>query len=352
MLGGLWTFNVDDGFLEACCRGLKAGLLTESEYTTLTQSNSLEDMKVALLSTDYKEVFQNEPSPITVNTIKTRCQDKLVQDFFMMQSQAYYPLSKFMEFLTIPYMIDNVILLLTGTQAEKDVEELKEKLHPLGMFSNVEALPNVKSINDLYHYVLIDTPLGNYLSGCISEEDLTELNVEIVRNTLYKGYLEEFYAFCEKLGGETTRVMEDILNYEADRRAITVTINSFGTDLSRDDRTKLFPNLGLLYPVGMGNLAKATDMEGVVKAVEYVPAYKNLMNAHASDDANERSLEEMFFDGEVDINKSAYYTQMGYAVFYSWLKLKEQEVRNLMWIGECIAQDQKEKVNQNVIRIF
>ncbi|EKE39927.1 hypothetical protein ENUP19_0242G0005 [Entamoeba nuttalli] len=352
MLGGLWTFNMDDGFLEAFVRGLKSGLLNETDYTTLTQSNTLEDMKVALLNSDYKDVFQNEPSPITVSTIKARCTDKLVSDFFTIQSQSYYPLSKFMEFLTIPYMIDNVILLITGTQGEKEMEELKEKLHPLGLFKNIESLSITKTVNDLYHYILIDTPLGNYLSDCLNEEDLTELNIEIIRNTLYKGYLEEFYAFCQKLGGETARVMGDILNYEADRRAITITLNSFGTDLSRDDRMKLFPNVGLLYPVGMNALAAATDMEGVVKAVEYVPTYKALMNLHAADDAGERSLEEMFFDEEVEINKSAYYTQMGYGVFYSWLKLKEQEVRNIMWIGECIAQDQKEKINQNVIRLF
>ena len=102
----------------------------------------------------------------------------------------------------------------------------------------------------------------------------------------------------------------------------------------------------------MNNLAKASDMEGVVKAVEYVPQYKALMSEHAADEMGERSLEELFFDLEVEVNKSAYYTQMGYGVFYSWLKLKEQEVRNIMWIGECISQDQKDKINQNVIKLF
>ena len=230
MLGGLWTFNMDDGFLEAFVRGLKASLLTENDYTTLTQSNSLEDLKVALLNTDYKDVFQNEPSPITVSTIKTRCRDKMVSDFFTIESQAYYPLKKFMEFLTIPYMIDNIILLITGTQGEKEMEELKEKLHPLGMFKNIESLSITKTVSDLYRYILIDTPLGNYMSDCLSEEDLTEMNIELVRNTLYKGYLEEFHSFCQKLGGETERVMNDILCFEADRRAITITLNSFGTD--------------------------------------------------------------------------------------------------------------------------
>jgi hypothetical protein len=34
--------------------------------------------------------------------------------------------------------------------------------------------------------VLVDTPLAPYFSECISSEDLDEMNVEIMRNILYK----------------------------------------------------------------------------------------------------------------------------------------------------------------------
>ena len=37
------------------------------------------------------------------------------------------------------------------------------------------------------------------------------MNVELIRNTLYKAYLEAFYEFCENLGGETAEVMCEIL---------------------------------------------------------------------------------------------------------------------------------------------
>lgn len=50
-----------------------------------------------------------------------------------------------------------------------------------------------------------------------------------MRNTLYKAYLDDFAAFCGKLGGTTAEVMSDLLAFEADRRALNITLNSIGT---------------------------------------------------------------------------------------------------------------------------
>lgn len=46
---------------------------------------------------------------------------------------------------------------------------------------------------------------------CISEQDLDEMNIEIIRNTLYKAYLEAFYKFCKEIGGTTADTMCEIL---------------------------------------------------------------------------------------------------------------------------------------------
>lgn len=50
-----------------------------------------------------------------------------------------------------------------------------------------------------------------FLQECISQQDLDEMNVEIIRNTLYKAYLEDFYRFCKEQGGATEDVMCGIL---------------------------------------------------------------------------------------------------------------------------------------------
>ncbi len=59
--------------------------------------------------------------------------------------------------------------------------------------------------------------------------------------------------------------------FEADRRAFIITINSFGTELSKEDRAKLFPHCGKLYPEGLAQLARADDYEHVKAVAEYYP---------------------------------------------------------------------------------
>lgn len=42
-----------------------------------------------------------------------------------------------------------------------------------------------------------------------------------------------------------------------------ITINSFGVELTKDERTKLYPRCGKLFPDGLNQLAKAEEYEQV-----------------------------------------------------------------------------------------
>lgn len=108
-------------------------------------------------------------------------------------------------------MIDNVILLITGTLHERNTQELLDRCHPLGRFDAMPALCVATTVAELYNTVLVETPLAPYFANCLSAQDLDELNIEIIRNTLYKAYLEDFYDYCQELGGATAQVMGDIL---------------------------------------------------------------------------------------------------------------------------------------------
>ena len=69
---------------------------------------------------------------------------------------------------------------------------------------------------------------------------------------------------------------QDILGFEADKRAITITVNSLGTELSRNDRGSLFPELGSLYPDGHRDLVSCNDFVQVQATMEMYLSYEGL----------------------------------------------------------------------------
>ncbi|XP_060094852.1 V-type proton ATPase subunit d 1-like [Heteronotia binoei] len=275
-------FNVVSGYLEGLVRGFKAGVLSQSDYVNLVQCESLEDLKLHLQSTDYGNFLPNEASPLTVSVVDDKLKEKMVVDFRHMRNHAYEPLASFLDFITYSYMIDNVILLITGTLHQRSIAQLVPKCHPLGSFEQMEAVNIAQTPAELYNAILVDTPLAAFFQDCISEQDLDEMNIEIIRNALYKAYLESFYKFCKILGGTTADAMCPILEFEADRRAFILTINSFGTELSKEDWAKLFPHCGKLYPEGLAQLARADDYEQVKAVADYYPEYKLLFEGAGS----------------------------------------------------------------------
>ena len=153
---------------------------------------------------------------------------------------------------------------------------------------------------------MMTSPLpGPFMAKCMTAPDLDELNIEIIRNTLYKEYLETFHKFCQELGDPTSNVMNKILQFEADRRAFNITVNSFGTELSKDERAKLYPTIGTLFPEGLNKLKDCNDHEEVQAVVRYYDEYAPLFAESGSRGVGEKTLEDRFFEYEVSASACA-----------------------------------------------
>ncbi|XP_040152045.1 V-type proton ATPase subunit d-like [Anopheles arabiensis] len=339
-------FNIDGGYLEALCRGFKSSILKQSDYLNLIQCETLEDLKLQLQSTEYGPFLANETSPITVSIIDQRLRETLVVEFSYLRNQAVQPLAEFLDFITYSYMIDNTILLITGMLHKRPVLDVIAMCNPLGLFEQMEAINMTLAPSDLYNAILIDSPLAPFFDNCCWEQDMDELNIEILRNTLYKTYLEKFYNLCKEIGGATANVMCEILAFEADRRAIIITINALGTALPKEEYVHLYPCCGRLYPEGLLALGRASDYEQVrlvaSRYAEYGTLFEDLNNLDGW------SLEDKFSGYEAKLHARSFMQQFHFGVFYSYLKLKEQEFRNIVWIAECIVQNQRNKIRNYI----
>jgi len=84
-------------------------------------------------------------------------------------------------------------------------------------------------------------------------------------------------------------------------------------------------------------------------AVDHVEPYKKIFSE--IEGKEDKSLEDLFFEFEVALNLRSFEQFFQYGVFFSYVKLKEQEMRNIIWIAECIAQRHRAKID-NYINIL
>lgn len=361
------TFNIQHGFVEAVVRGFRSSFLMDESYNHLSQCDNLEDLKLNLQETDYGQMLAND-SVLSPPVFEARAIDKLVTEFFYLRSQAVEPLSTFLDYITYEYMIENVMLLLRGTLSGRNINDLIRQCHPLGMFreSTMKSIPTFEAsprgYAELYETVLVDTPVGIYFQQYLEQSAskvtvasevrnvLEEVQLEILKSSLLKLYLEDFYGFCEKIGGETSRVMCELLRARADRNALNITLNSFGTPLNDASmreayRRNLYPAIGELYPEGTDLLVKVDEDAKLLQALVSYPAYHALLEKSLSE---EFTLDDEFFKFEGQLLELAFESQMHFGVFYAYVKLKEQEIRNLVWIAECILQRRKDQISKYV----
>jgi V-type H+-transporting ATPase subunit d len=376
----LSLFNIHDGFPEAICRGYRSGFLTLDDYRRLGSCESLEDFRTALDDTDYGQFMQDEPSPLEVSMVTGRAKDKLAQEFRYLRAQAAAPFDKFLDYIAMEKMINNIILLLQGTLNNKAPKELlsSSALDPLGWFEEMKTIPTMDpaaGYRDLYQTILIDTPVGPYFEeflNSLQTEDgnvdvanvLNETDLEIMKNILKKAWLEDFHQFCLSLGSTTEEVMGHILKMEADFRVMVVTMNALNTPLGSAtqlaDRNALYPNFGYLFPEGAEKLRKAFNETTVRAALEPYAQYCKLFDSckefYEADGGKQgvgkaKSIEDLLYVENVAMYELAFEQQYHYGVAYAWVKLREQEIRNLEWIANMIIMGRRDRVD-DIIHIF
>lgn len=244
-------------------------------------------------------------------------------------------------------MIDNASLVISGAIHHRNLEDILDRTNPLGWFETLPALKSAEDVKGVLD-ILKESPLAKFItqSNLDDAEILDDLNIEIVRNRLYKAYLEDFYLFAKnQLSDPDNTILPELLEFEADRRVINITTNSLDSGLSSEEKLNLFPRFGNLYSFSK-ELSECDNAERIREIVEYCGEYKVFFESSLG-----KSIEDHFYEREMNMCRDAFTQQFTFSTIWAWLRSKEQEVRNITWIAECIAQNQKDRIN-NYISVY
>jgi len=379
-MGDLVLFNIDDGYSEALLRGFRKGIINDQIYTSLRNTTNLKDFKAVLMETDYMDYIKDYNEQDT-SSLKMLLKRKLADEIDQVQSVAGPNLENFIEMTRHRYMIDNVINIVEGAKNKTSTAIIKSRSEPLGFLPEIEGLLNldVKKIDELYEDVLIDTEVGFYFSKFLEEiliasdvknvstinNYLQELKPENIKNSLKKIWFEHFYHYCQTLNPTTREIMDDLLKFEADCQAIQIVYNSLAYDFSQfqeEERKKVIPNFGYLYPDTTFNIVKASTFEQLKECLRPYPVYYNLIKDVPDPKKAEefilqsglKTLDDVMFEESIKKYSIAFEQQFHFACVYAYIKIKEQEIKNIIWLAEMISLDKDagSKLKKNYILPF
>jgi V-type H+-transporting ATPase subunit d len=360
-------FNVDDGYPEAICRGLRKSFLDDDRYSALKSCQNLSDFKLVLEDTDYNSTIAAE-TEIEIASLKNKCKEKLAKEIEHMIAQSVEPLTTFLKMMLHGYMIDNVINIIEGIKNNVDLEILLKRSDPLGYFPELKNIRIVEGEDyaALYQIVLVDLPIGVYfrkfLDELLSDEQnkdpsvipaiMKDFKPEKIKNILKKIWLTELYDYCEyEINPQSREVMQELLKFESDCQTIQIIYNTIGNkEFSGPkgrygERKKYINRIGYLYPDRDNELSNSDDFRKLQDAVAPYSDYKMMLDqvTNAGGDegnefsSNSKSVDDVMFEAKSKKFSMAFEDQFHYGVFYAYLKLKEQEIRNIVWLAELIS---------------
>jgi V-type H+-transporting ATPase subunit d len=365
-MSDLIFFNVDDGYSEALLRGFRKSILGEQQYTALRNTQNLKDFKSVLIDTDYSDYVKDYTETDT-SALKMLLKKKLADEIDQVQSVAGPDLDKFIEMIRHKYMIDNVINIIEGIKNKTDKNVIEARNEPLGYLKEISGLLKLdyKKIEDLYEDVLIDTEVGVYFSKFLEEvlamsdsknvatinNYLQSLKPEEIKNYLKKIWLEYFYHFCKTLNPTTSEIMENLLKYEADCQTIQIVYNSlaYNNQFQEEERKKVIPYFGFLYPETTTQLIKCNSLENLRQILQPFPDYYELVREIPDPkkldefglQSGLKTLDDLMFKESMKRYSIAFEQQFHFACFYAYIKIKEQEIKNIMLLADMITFDKE-----------
>merc|ERR1712087_133132 len=125
--------------------------------------------------------------------------------------------------------------------------------------------------------------------------------------------------------------MGHLLKTEADFRVLLVRLNALNTAFNE------------------------SSTRAALEQTKYLPLYdqvKQFYDSERRDTSTSQSIEDVVYKEFAREYEMAFEEQYHFGIFYAWVKLREQEIRNIRWIADMVILNTKDKIDDTIVQIF
>ena len=304
-------------------------MFTKKDFSTLLDSESIEDICVKLQK-QYPEVL--EMKRFTRCELKRKLDESLLKEIVqgMREPSAQEQISFFIE----SYKIQNFFFLLSSKEYDSDLESSFQKIEPLGYFNELDTLKFCVDMDEVYLYCVKNTFLSNYCEPEMFAKSLGDNDFSVLSTEVRKRHIEKY--------AKTTKTsFLKLLKLEGDKHNLDIVLSTLETDVDRHQKLRWMTNVTSFPQPVCEALARVTEAEELQMALGRVRGYRTLYQ-----ELRDSDLETAFLRREIDAYLSAFEIFNDVTSLYAYLKLKEQEIRNILWVAECVVSGKRDILDE------
>lgn len=277
-------------------------VLRRTDYGVLAQCRTFEDFVIKL---NQHFPFINEDMEFTVAELREKLCRNILDELCEFKDKKLVFLDYFLEY--------NKILAFFVTL------ETRADLFKAGAMEELQGLSACKTFREAEKLYIQNTYLERYFAGVKTKEKIEDNNLQEVMAVVLKNYFDFYYE------NRASGYFREIMEIEGDRQIFEICLNGRSLKNKKD-----------YFPVAntFSERAKAR-----LNDAEHLDDMREILCPGAHD------LLSFVVEKKMHVYAESFRQYGDLSCVYAYFRLKEQEMHNILWIAECIAQDGYDMIN-------
>ncbi|KAH9410901.1 ATP synthase [Ordospora pajunii] len=309
------------GFIISEINGKKEDILKEEDYNALKRCESLEEVAIKLTR---KYPRLSEGGIYTKPEIKKRLLETLKTDFDYYYGADDHGIRMILDYYMDFHKIQNFFYLLQCKQQDPNLDKSFEKIE-MGDFGALRTIKFSSDMDDVQKYCMENSFLKKYGGRVKFKKEFVDNDFQVLQTLFFKIHIEETY---RSLTADMEH-MKSILKLEGDRQIIEITVNTLGSkDIIGKKRMDLFP---AIHSMDLW-------MREQLSTAECIDDIKNILAERYNFDTD---ISNVLIRAELLRYHESFSMYGDLSCLYAYFRIKEQEIKNILWIAECIIQNRR-----------